>query len=47
MQNPGVMRRGKVDSCRYSLVITGHSRSKNGVAPARLCPVIHVLLPFC
>jgi hypothetical protein len=24
-------------------VITGHSRSKNGVAFARLCPVIHVL----
>jgi hypothetical protein len=23
-------------------VITGHSRSKNGVASARLCPVIHV-----
>jgi hypothetical protein len=25
-------------------VITGHSRSKNGAASARLCPVIHVFL---
>jgi hypothetical protein len=25
------------------IVITGHSRSKNGVASACLCPVIHLL----
>jgi hypothetical protein len=35
-------------SCRTSPpVITGHSRSKNGVASARLRPVIHVLLSYC
>src|SRR3984885_15788636 len=28
----------------YGLVMAGHSRSKDGVASARLCPAIHV---FC
>jgi hypothetical protein len=26
----------------FCLVMAGHSRSKNGVASARLCPAIHV-----
>src|ERR1700689_501274 len=30
----------------YPLVITGFSRSKNGGASARLCPVIHVFSRF-
>src|ERR1700731_3798810 len=32
----------KRDSTR-SVVMAGHSRSKNGVASARLCPAIHAL----
>jgi putative Ca2+/H+ antiporter (TMEM165/GDT1 family) len=27
-------------------VMAGHSRSKNGVASARLCPAIHVFLAY-
>jgi hypothetical protein len=42
----GLLRfaRNDDDGIGLSVVITGHSRSKNGVASARLCPVIHVLL---
>jgi hypothetical protein len=29
---------------RFFLVIAGHSRPKDGVASARLCPAIHLLL---
>src|ERR1700676_3419645 len=41
MQRPG----GDVSGHRCSLVMAGgHSRQKEGVASARLCPAIHVLL---
>src|ERR1700688_1689317 len=40
MQRPG----GDVSRHRCSLVMAGHSRQKDGVASARLCPAIHVLL---
>jgi hypothetical protein len=30
---------------RFQFVMAGHSRSKNGVASARLCPAIHVFAP--
>ena len=37
---------GEAKQSMPNAVITGHSRSKNGVASARLFPVIHVLLSW-
>src|ERR1700739_1104246 len=33
-----------MDSAFRRTVMAGHSRSKNGVASARLCPAIHIFL---
>jgi hypothetical protein len=34
---------GHDNTCDSSLIMAGHSRPKDGVASARLCPAIHVL----
>jgi hypothetical protein len=44
---PGCRRRGRIGfgfQEIFKIVMAGHSRLKDGVASARLCPAIHVFL---
>jgi hypothetical protein len=41
------MRRMNISASQKQAVIAGHSRPKDGVASARLCPAIHGFIAAC